>query len=811
MLISYRWLQRHVDLGGITPEEVARDLTIHTAEVEGLERFAPWLDQIVVGEVVECGKHPDADRLSLCKVHVGAAADSTLSIVCGAPNVAAGQKVAVAPIGTRLPGGLKLKKTKIRGVESQGMISSVRELDLGDEHQGIWVLPGELEVGQKLPDALGLEDWAIEIDNKSLTHRPDLWGHRGIAGEIAAIRGLELRPVDFRLPETEPGEPYPVRIETPGCPRYIGLPIDGVRNGVSPDWLRFLLLAVGQRPLDLLVDLSNFVMLDLGQPNHLFDRRRLAADGILVRDARPGERMATLDEIERTFTGEDMLICSGGEPVAIAGVMGGERSRVEADTDQLLLEVASFHPTLVRRTAMRLGLRTDASARFEKHLDPTLPAKAAAHLVHLLREIQPELRLPRPMGDAGEWQDPAHEVGLRPERLRALLGIEIADDEVERTLASLGFGVERGSPWRVAVPSARATKDVRIEEDLIEEVGRMIGYGAIAERRIHAVLEPPPRDRRRQLVQRLQDRLSGAARFHEALTYSFQEDEILGVLGLLEEPHVRLVNPVVEGQSRVRRSVLPSLLAVLAKNRRQREEIRLFEIGKGYLPEQPNEAGEPRELHQLALVWAAPAPPQGARFDAGVLARLQGLVEELFAASGRSAPAWRRAEAGEAPSWAHPGRCLRAAADAAPDALATLAGLEPGVRRALGLTGELDCEVAACEISIDELLGQDEREVGYRPIPRFPGVKVDVAVAVDESLPAARIAEAIGKAGKGLVEELELFDLYRGANIGEGRKSLAYHVLLQSPDKTLSDKDAAKFLSRLERGVADLGGELRRE
>ena len=811
MLISFRWLQRHVNLAGVTPAEVAEDLTIHTAEVEGVERFAPWLSDVVVGHVVERTKHPDADKLNVCRVDLG---DSeALQIVCGAPNVDAGQKVAVGRVGTRLPGDLKLKKAKIRGVESRGMICSVRELELGEDHSGIWVLPDEATTGRPVAEALGIEDWVIEIDNKSLTHRPDLWGHRGIAGEIAAIRGLELLPLNLELPATEPGTPYPVRVESEGCSRYLGLPIANVRVESSPEWLRLLLLAVGQRPLDLLVDLSNFVMLDLAQPNHLFDRNRLAAEGILVRDARAGESMATLDEIERSFTSEDILICSGDEPVAVAGVMGGEGSKVAPDTNDLLLEVASFHPTRVRRTSARLGLRTDASTRFEKSLDPTLPVKAAAHLVNTLREIQPDIRLPQPMGDAGDWSDPARTVALRPGRARAILGAEIPDAEIERILGSLGFGITKGDPWQVAVPSARATKDVELEEDLIEEVGRMYGYGEIDEEALVGALVPPAFDERRRLVRVLQDRLSGSARFHEAQTYSLQTNALLTSLGILEEPHVRVVNPLQEGLERVRRNVLPSLLGLLAKNRRYHEEIRLYEVGKGYRPDEANERGEPAEHHQLALVWMSPRPGKHARFDDNVLSRLQGVVDDLVQRAGRARPTWSRAES-DLPSWAHPGRALAACgATDGPDGqrYATLANLEPGLQAELELRGELDGEVACAELSLDGLLALPRSASGYRALPRFPGVKVDVALSVPEEVPAGALVEAIRKAGKGLVDEVELFDLYRGEKLGAGRKSLAYHVLLQAPDKTLSDKEAAKFLGRLERLMGELSGELRKE
>ncbi|HED65697.1 MAG TPA: phenylalanine--tRNA ligase subunit beta [Planctomycetes bacterium] len=810
MKISVQWLNRHVDLTGISPEEIAEDLTIHTAEVEGVERFAPHLADVVVGHVIERVPHPDADRLSLCRVDVGE--DEPLQIVCGAPNVRQGLKVAVGKVGTVLPGGLKLKKAKIRGVESRGMICSERELELGDDHSGIWELPEDATVGRPVDEALGLVDWVIEIDNKSLTHRPDLWGHRGIASEIAAIRGLELNPLDLTLPETGGGAPPSVRVETDGCSRYVALPIDGVRVERSPMWLRMLLLAVGQRPLDLLVDLSNFVMLDIAQPNHLFDRAKLGAEGIVVRRARDGETMRTLDGEERTFTPDDMLICSGDRPVAVAGVMGGEDSKVAPETTELLLEVASFHPTVVRRTAARLGLRTDASTRFEKSLDPTLPMKAAAHLVRTLRSIQPDVALPAPPGEDGQWSDPARTVSLRPDRVRRILGANVEDDRMEAILTSLGFRVDRGGEtWTVHVPSARATKDVGIEEDLIEEIGRMVGYGNIEECALVTELVPAPRDERRSLVRTLTDRLSGPARFHEAQTHTFQSAELLESLGALDAPYVEVLNPQIEGLSRVRRHVLPSLLAVLEKNLRNREEVRLFEIGKGYHPEHGNERGEPREVHEVALLWAAPRTDANAPFDQATTARLQGVVEDAIRSCERAVGVWRAASEAECPSYAHPGRAMVLDGPEGGAPLAFLAPIEPGAARALGATGELDCEVAIARVSLDGLLAEPRVSRRYEPLPRFPGVKVDVALAVPDAMPAAEAVALIEKAAKGLAARVELFDLYRGENVAAGQKSLAYHVLLQSPSKTLTDGDVAKFLGRVERAAEAAGGTLRRQ
>ena len=813
MKISYRWLSRHLDLSGIPPQRVADDLTLSTAEVEGLERFLPHLSDVVVGHVLERSRHPDAEKLSYCRVDVGGG--EPLGIVCGAPNVASGQKVAVARVGTKLPGDVTIKKAKIRGVESQGMICSERELGLGEEHDGIWVLPADAEIGKPVAEALGLDDWVIEIDNKSLTHRPDLWGHRGIAGEIAAMHLRHLKPLDLSLPPAGGGAPFPVRIESSACSRYLALPIDlgdGGEARRSPDWLRALLFAVGQRPIDLLVDVSNFVMLDLGQPNHLFDRNRLSPEGIVVRQARQGERLATLDGVERELVPDDLLICSGSEPVALAGIIGGEGSKVAPGTRSLLLEVATFHPATVRRTSQRLALRTDASARFEKSLDPTLPEKAAAHLVRLLRELAPALSLPAASTDAGEWKDPARTISLRGDRARALLGVDVSDTQIADVLTRLGFGVARsGDELFVRVPSARATKDVTVEQDLIEEVGRILRYGSVPERRLVAEVAPPPRDERRAMVRAAQDRLAGGARFRETISYSFVEDRVLEALGESGRPHVAVANPVAEGLSRVRRSVVPSLLAALAANRRHRDEVRLFELGKGYLPERANERGEPFERHELGLAWAAPSAAGDARFDAGALPRLQGVVEDLVRHLRRELPPWARASPEAMPAWAHPGRALAARALDAAEPLALVAALEPGAKRRLGLTGELDADVAVAVVSVDALLAAPPLARAYRPVPRFPGVKIDLAAAAPADLPAGTLVAAIEKAGKGLVGSVELFDVYQGASVGAGRRSLAWHVLLSSDSRTLAEADVAKFVERAAREIAAAGGELRRE
>jgi phenylalanyl-tRNA synthetase beta chain len=804
MLISFRWLGRHIDLSGLGPERVASDLTIATAEVEGVHEFLPHARQIIVGQVLSRAPHPGADRLSLCRVDTGG--PEPVPVVCGAANVAEGQRVALALPGTSLPGVGTLKKSKIRGEVSLGMICSEQELGLSDESAGIWVLPDSARIGSSLSDALELGDSVIDIDNKSLTHRPDLWGHRGIARELSAIYRRPLLALDLSLPRTGAGAAVAVSVADPACLRYVALPIDGARALPSPLWLRALLASVGQRSRNQLVDISNFVMLDLGQPNHVFDRERLGADGIVVQKARAGQRFSTLGGQALELSADDLLICSGGQGVALAGIMGGANSEVSADTRALLLEVASFDATTVRRSSVRHGLRTDASARFEKSLDPELPPLAAAHFAHLLQQLQPQISFPAPLSDVRTLAAKSVSISLRPERVRAALGAELPDAQIQDILTRLGFGVQ-ASPagFDVLVPSDRATKDIGIERDLVEEVGRLYGYGNIVERPLVAPIQPPAFDERRVLVRRIADRLAGAAHFNETISYSFHPDELLNVLGLSELPHATLQNPIVSQQSRMRRSVAPSLLLGLEANRRHREVVRLFEVGKGYVPENANARHEPEERHLVGLLLAAPPAGKGAGFQENSLARLQGVVADVLGVLERPPVVWG---GGTAPAWAEPGRCLVATY---PDGteVASLASVDSRVLAALGLKGRLASDVALAEISLDVALSAPRVARRYHPVSRFPGIKVDVAVAAAVGARAADVALVIREAAGAHCRSIDLFDVYVGDAVGPDKKSLAYHVLLQADDKTLGDTEEQKFLKRLSAGLQAMGAQLR--
>ena len=805
MNISYRWLSRHVDLTGISPEELADNLTLSTAEVEGIEPFAPHMNDVVVGHVLERVQHPDADKLGVCQVDVGDG--EVLNIVCGAPNVAAGQNVAVAKVGTRLPGDFKIKKSKIRGVPSYGMICSESELDLGDGHDGIWVLPEGLTPGMPVAEALDMQDWIIEIDNKSLTHRPDLWGHRGLAGEVAAIFERELKPLDVSLPELGDGKAFPVRVDDAACTRYVGLAIDGAKQEASPEWLRFLLLAVGQRPLDLLVDLSNFVMLDLGQPNHAFDRSGLSEHGIVVRRAADCEKMITLDEVERDLSKADLLITDGTRPVALAGIMGGLDSKVEGDTSQLLLEVATFAPAVIRRTSSRLGLRSDSSARFEKNLDPLLPVAAAGHFARLLKDLQPDVTFPLQLSDAGDWTDPSLTIDVRGERIRSRLGIDLDDAGIAAILERLYLKPKLANGViTVHVPACRATKDLGIEEDLVEEVGRIYRYGNVPTRALIGAIEPVARDARRELVRSLQDRLAGGARFHESMGYSFVPDSLLKGLGIIDEPRVSVINPVAEGISKMRRSLTPSLIDAALKNRARFAEVALFEVGKGYQPVSSDSKTEPKEVHLLGAVLAL-APDATRTFRETALARLQAVAVDLLTSQGIVVAGPEAMD--DVPAWAHPKKCLTIKSASTQAILGFVTQLDPGVSVEVGFAGDMASEVAVLHLCIDALLGESLTGFVYRPMPKFPEVKVDVAILAPDSIPAADLVTLIEKAGKGIVAHVEPFDEFRGDSLPENSRSLAFHVRLYSETRTLADKDSQKFLKRLTASLTEAGAELR--
>ena len=802
MRVSLKWLADYVEVT-VPPNELAHRLTMAGLEVATVERVGgDWDEQLItVGRVIGVEPHPNADRLKLATVELGDG--EPMTVVCGAPNVAAGQKIAFARAGASLIAGRTgkptvLKPAAIRGVRSAGMVCSEKELGLSDEHTGILVLPDDAPIGVPLARYLG--DTILNLDLKP--NRPDCLAMVGVAREVAALTGATAREPEHTYEESdEPASAKAsVEIADPDlCSRYVATVIEGVRVGPSPRWLQERLLAGGMRPINNVVDLTNYVMLELGQPLHAFDFAKLRGGKIIVRRAREGETLVTLDGVERPLTAEMLAIADAEVPVALAGVMGGLDSEVTEDTTTILLESATFHPTSIRRTAMRLRSRTEASTRFEKGLSPELAMVASRRATKLLVALTGGRAL---HGFVDAYPRPASEVRieLTRRRLQQVLGIDLPTSQVRTALTSLGFACRWLPPERYQVRVPYWRTDVRIPDDLAEEVARIIGYDQIPTKGLGGEVPAALPQPRRELRERLRDALV-AAGMQEVITYSLTTMEALERVMSPEElaayPPLRVVNPVSAEYQYLRPVLRASLLQALADNVRQREgETALFEAARVYLAESEGLPREPE--HVVGVVtgrredrWGRPSDEPADFYDAKgyVEAALRSLgVEALF----REATAFGLV----------PGRTAELLVG--DRRVGILGQLHPSVVAAF----DLDQDVYLFELVVDELLPSLGTVRHYQPASRFPPVVQDLALLVDRDLPADRVRAVVEE--HDLVRRAQIFDVYEGGRIPADKKSLAFSVTYQAPDHTLTDEEAARARrSILKRLGRELGAELR--
>jgi phenylalanyl-tRNA synthetase beta chain len=792
MRISYRWLSEYVDVPPV--EELARRLTTVGLEVEAIERLGQGLAGVVAARIVASEKHPNAEKLSVTRVDLGRG--EPLQVVCGAKNYQVGDVVPLATVGTTLPGGQKIERAKLRGVESSGMLCSARELGIEADASGLLILPREVTPGTPIAKALDLEDALLEVN--VTPNRPDALSHLGIAREVAAALGTKVRPPRPALKEGggPAADAVRVRIEAPEkCHRYAARVVEGVRIGPSPGWLARRLEACGVRSISNVVDVTNFVLLELGHPLHAFDLDKVAGHEIVVRTARPGERLTTLDGKDRALEPDDLLIADRERGSALAGVMGGGDSEISAGTTRVLIESAWFAPGGVRRTSKRHGLKTEASYRFERGADQGMVIAALDRCAAMVAELAGGT-VRAGVVDANPRPHRPSEVALRWDRPARVLGMEIPRDEARRVLSGLGF-VERtadGQGARWEVPSWR--QDVSIEEDLVEELVRSKGYDAIPETLPRLALATPALPAEAQATARVRDALE-AAGFSEAVNFSFVAPAELAAFDPGARP-VPLKNPISAELAVMRTSLVPSLLKNAAHDLRQRvDDVRVYEIARTYRPE-PGPGDEPaRERGELAGVllgrrspvsWAAGGDPVDF-YDAK--AAVAGVLDALGVAGVR----W---EAGGEP-WQHPRVSARlAASDGAP--LGSVGELHPRVAAAF----ELPRGVLAFRLDLWALFERAALVPQHRGIPRFPAVLRDLAVVVDDAVRAAEVVDAVR--AEPLVEAATLFDVYTGAPIASGRKSLALAISYRAPERTLTDAevDAAhgRIVERLARDPA---------
>ncbi len=842
MKIPLSWLKDHVNITIPIPE-LAERLTLAGLEVETIEYIGlpgaelPWdPEKIVVGELLAVQPHPNADRLVLAEVEYGGPEPEV--VVTGAPSLLDMRgrddlhlKVAFAMEGVRLYDGhaegqrvIKLKKTKIRGVPSRAMVCSEKELGLSDEQVDIIYLPDDAPVGAPLADYMG--DAVLEFDIKGpFGHLESVYG---IARETAALFDVELKRDAISVLEQHPADLTPrpdfltLDISDPDlCPRYTAFLIRGVQVGPSPFWMQQRLLRVGMRPINNIVDTTNYVMLELGQPLHAFDYHVLRAKpgegrpAIIVRRAEPGERMKTLDGELRTFDGEMLLITDDGGPVAVAGVMGGLDSEVTAATTDILLESANFDFLNIRRTSRLLGLTSEASQRFGRRVDPELTAKAAARAAHLMAELGGGEVAPI-VGDLYPGQQPQRTIEFDPSHATRILGVEIPAEEMIRTLTSLEFQVEQipnpQSPipnpqipnFLVTPPSHRL--DVTRPIDLIEEIGRIWGYDRFPTTLMRDEL-PPQRDNPRlEGAERVRDILTGC-RLDEIITYSMVDIEDEGNLwpqGARPDPagYLRVRNPLSAERAYLRQTLLPASLHTVRENLRFLDRVAVFEIGAVYLPA----GGQtlPDEPRRLGIVMTGPREAQSwlAGQDRAPLDfyDLKGVVKTLLDGLGLEGTF----EPGEHPAL-HPGRCAQLTVGG--DVVGVLGELHPVVRESFELP---DQPVCALEFDLDKLLADWGAPRTMTSLSAHPPVYEDLALVVDEDAPAERVRELIAQTGRALVRSVVLFDVYRGEQVGTGKKSLAYRLTYQADDHTLTDREVGKLRTKIVRRLErELGAALR--
>lgn len=787
MQISLNWLKEYVDIE-VPVDELAHQLTMLGLEIEAISRPGEEIHDVYVGRVLAIEPHPDADKLVVCKTDTGG--DTPLQIVCGASNMQEGDMVPTAVVGATLPGGFKIGRRKMRGIESQGMMCSAKELGLGEDHSGLMILPQDLPLGEDVKPLLGLDDVVFEIE--VIPNRGDWASMIGVARELAALYGKPLRIPEITLPEAGPAADAlsSVTIEDPEkCPRYIGRVLRNVQAGPSPQWLATRLIAAGQRPINNIVDITNYVLLETGHPLHAFDYDKLHENRIVVRCAKPGETIRTLDEEQRTLA-EDMLVIADAEaPQAVAGVMGGADSEVGEGTARIFLESAYFNPVSVRRTSRKLGLMTEASQHFQRGADPEMAVYAinrAAALMHELAGAEVA------EGLLDEYPNPleVREVRLRYTQTNRLLGADIAPEFQRDALEKLAFESisQDGQGVAVRVPTWR--HDVTLEADLIEEIARLYGYNNIPVtlprvRQSEMVFAPEE-----NVLRRLRKYLVGLG-LTELLSWTFSSPEAVREAGLdgAYLDMVALDNPLSERQATMRSTLLPGLLATAAHNfNRGVFDISAFELGPAY---HPAGAGElPTQTPCLGILLAgAPEPAhwsRGARqadfYD------LKGLAEAVFEFFGVH----------EGVEWARSELALFQTAQAADIALGgTVIGHCGRVANAVRKVNDIEHPVYLAELKLEPLLARDYAIPQFEAVPPFPPSLRDMAVLVDQSVPAGALLHTAAKAGGNLLKTAEIFDIYTGEQVPAGKKSVALSLVFQSQERTLTDKDTQKSWNKI--------------
>lgn len=803
MKVPLGWLAEWIPLPG--EDELQERLTVGGLEIEDVIRTGPDLAGIRVGLVAEREAHPDADRLSVCRVDLGDG--EPVDIVCGAPNVAAGQKVAVATHGTVLPGGLKIKRSKIRGVKSNGMICSQVELGLGEDAAGILVLADDAPVGALLTEILPAGETVLDFE--ITPNRGDWVSMLGMAREVRAHFGgeLTLPPCDVAEGDRDVADEIEITVEDgQGCHRYVARTVHGVTVGPSPTWLQERLEHAGLRSVNNVVDVTNLVLLEFGQPLHAFDLGRVRGGRISARAAGEGEKLLTLDGEDRELRSEDLVIADAEGAVAIAGVMGGSESEVSEATTDVLIESAHFHPARVRRTARRLGLHSDASYRFERGVDPEGQERAADRAARLIQELAGGVIARGRVVAIGEPAPRVDEIALSPSRVNRLLGSDLEADTIVALLARVDIEARADGEDLLQCLPPRYRSDVHLEADLVEEVARIHGYDRITPTLPIGRLEGVSIAARRRTREAVRSALAEAG-LAESMTFpgcSPSDDDRLGLAADdSRREHVALVNPIQAGDSVLRTHLLPSVLRSVKTNRsRQVERVRLFEVGRVFVGgvDRPDAWQEREPIQAVAVICEASRDSLWVRDAAPLFFHAKGVAERLLDDLGWAS----EFRVGSDEPFLHPGASGEFRVQGA--VVIRVGDLHPQVSEAFGIEDP-------CSVVIVDVDGLDRRNAStptYREVSRHPRVRRDLALLVDAAQPSGDLLAAIRKKAGASLLQADLFDRYEGKGVPEGKVSLAVRLVFQRIDRTLTDQEVTESVDKVIQVVKDrFGAELR--
>lgn len=796
MNLSMKWLNDYVK-ADMPIKDYCHALTMSGSKVEGYEIEGKEISNVVVGKILSVVPHENSDHLVVCQVEVGG--DAPIQIVTGASNVNAGDIVPVAMNGSTLPGGIKIKKGKLRGVESNGMLCSLGELGLENRdfpyaiEDGIFIMQEDCEIGQDIRSAIGLDDTSVEFEITS--NRPDCLSVIGLARETAATYNLPLnvKAPEFKGIDGDVNDFLKVDIiNTEKCQRYCAGIVKNVKIEPSPRWMRERLRASGVRPINNFVDITNYVMLEYGQPMHAFDLRYVEGAHINVRNAVNGEKITTLDGVERILSDDMLVIADEKKPVAVAGVMGGEYSGIMEDTTTVVFESAYFEPTQVRRTSKNLKLKTDASARYEKGVDRLISMTCLKRAFQLVEELGAG-EVVRTVIDKNYTDAAPAEVEFDSQWINGFLGTDIAESDMIDYLDRLGFRIENG---KVVAPSYRI--DIECKADIAEEIARIYGYNNIPSTEFRGVAEAEL-TAEQKFIRQLKN-ASVALGGYEIATYSFISPKYFDKINLPAGSKLRktvtIINPLGEDTSVMRTTTIPSMLETLSFNyNNKNEKACLFEVGKEYLPVDGREL--PDEPDRLTFGM------YGGNVD---FYDIKGVVEALLSEMGINEVEYVRAcnsEAFDEKSALHPGRGAVILKDGT--AIGIMGEIHPSVQENYGIK----TKIYIAKLNVPEMMKAAVTEISYKPLPKFPASTRDLSVICDDALPVAELEKAIkGAVGK-ILEKVTLFDVYKGEQIEKGKKSVSYSITMRSHEGTLTDEQADGAVKKALKALADVGAELR--